>query len=75
MEVLFDKQGGGWAIGTPSADGTPAADPFVQQLLQENAELRVKLERLTSINDRLGRKVKTLRDGVALISDQAKRGG
>ncbi len=75
MEVLFDKQGGGWAIGTPSADSTPAADPFVQQLLQENAELRVKLERLTSINDRLGRKVKTLRDGVALISDQAKRGG
>lgn len=72
MEVLFDKQGGGWAIGTPSADSTPAADPFVQQLIAENAKLRAERDQLESINARLSRKLATLRDGVAVLAERIK---
>ena len=72
MTVLIDSQGGAWAIGTPSADSTPAADPFVQQLVAENATLRAERDQLASINARLSRKLATLRDGVAVLAERIK---
>lgn len=61
---------------TPQVDFvvTPAADPFTQQLIQENADLRIQLEQLTAINKKLSRKATTLREGIALISSQLKKG-
>ncbi len=38
-------------------DSTPAADPFVQQLVAENAQLRAERDQLASINARLSRKL------------------
>ncbi len=53
-------------------DSTPAADPFVQQLLAENAKLRAERDQLASINARLSRKLATLRDGVAVLAERIK---
>ena len=56
----------------PQSDSTPAADPFVQQLVAENAKLRAERDQLTSINARLSRKLATLRDGVAVLAERIK---
>ena len=61
----------GWQIA-PQSDSTPAADPFVQQLVAENAELRAERDQLASINARLSRKLATLRDGVAVLAERIK---
>ena len=53
-------------------DSTPAADPFVQQLLTENAKLRAERDQLESINARLSRKLATLRNGVAVLAERIK---
>ncbi len=70
--MLIDNQGGAWGIGTPSVDFTPAADPHVQQLVAENAELRAERDQLASINARLSRKLATLRDGVGVLAERIK---
>ncbi|MBP6440593.1 MAG: hypothetical protein KA259_03225 [Caldilineaceae bacterium] len=57
---------------TPQMDSTPAADPFVQQLVAENATLRAERDQLESINARLSRKLATLRDGVAVLAERIK---
>ena len=54
------------------SDSTPAAAPFVQQLLAENAKLRAERDQLESINARLSRKLATLRDGVQVLAEQIK---
>ncbi len=56
----------------PQVDFTPAADPFVQQLVAENATLRAERDQLASINARLSRKLAALRDGVAVLAEQIK---
>ena len=56
----------------PQSDSTPAADPFVQQLVAENAQLRAERDQLASINARLSRKLATLRDGVAVLAERFK---
>jgi len=56
----------------PQSDSTPAADPFVQQLVAENAQLRAERDQLTSINARLSRKLATLRDGVQVLAERIK---
>lgn len=56
----------------PQSDSTPAADPFVQQLVAENAKLRAERDQLASINARLSRKLATLRDGVAVLAERIK---
>ena len=56
----------------PQSDSTPAADPFVQQLIAENAKLRAERDQLASINARLSRKLATLRDGVAVLAERFK---
>ena len=56
----------------PQMDSTQAADPFVQQLIAENAQLRAERDQLTSINARLSRKLATLRDGVAVLAERIK---
>jgi transposase-like protein len=56
----------------PQMDSTQAADPFVQQLIAENAQLRAERDQLTSINARLSRKRATLRDGVAVLAERIK---
>ncbi len=61
----------GWQIA-PQMDSTPAADPFVQQLVAENAELRAERDQLASINARLSRRLATLRDGVAVLAERIK---
>lgn len=61
----------GWQVA-PQSDSTPATDPFVQQLLSENAKLRAERDQLTSINARLSRKLATLRDGVAVLAERIK---
>lgn len=61
----------GWQI-IPQSDSTPAADPFVQQLVAENAQLRAERDQLVSINARLSRKLATLRDGVAVLAERIK---
>ena len=61
----------GWQIA-PQSDSTPAADPFVRQLLAENATLRAERDQLASINARLSRKLATLRDGVAVLAERIK---
>lgn len=53
-------------------DSTPAADPFVQQLLAENAKLKAERDQLELINARLSRKLATLRDGVAVLAERIK---
>lgn len=53
-------------------DSTPAADPFVQQLVAENAQLKTERDQLATINDRLNRKLETLRDGVAVLAKRIK---
>ena len=59
-------------IIAPQSDSTPAADPFVQQLLAENEKLRAERDQLESINARLSRKLATLRDGVAVLAERIK---
>ncbi len=54
------------------SDSTPAADPFVQQLVEENAKLRAERDQLASINARLSRKLATLRDGVEVLAERIK---
>lgn len=54
------------------SDSTPAADPFVQQLITENAKLRAERDQLASINAKLSRKLATLRDGVAVLAERIK---
>ena len=61
----------GFALA-PQADSTPAADPFVQQFITENAKLRAERDQLASINARLSRKLATLRDGVAVLAERIK---
>ena len=56
----------------PQSDSTPAADPHVQQLVAENAELRAERDQLALINARLSRKLATLRDGVAVLAERIK---
>ena len=56
----------------PQSDSTPAANPFVQQLVAENATLRAERDQLASINARLSRKLATLRDGVAVLAERIK---
>ena len=56
----------------PQSDSTPAADPFVQQLVAENAQLRAERDQIASINARLSRKLATLRDGVAVLAERFK---
>jgi hypothetical protein len=59
-------------FSVPQADITPAADPFVQQLITENAQLRAERDQLTVINARLGRKLATIRDGVMVLAERIK---
>ncbi len=61
----------GFALA-PQSDSTPAADPFVRQLVAENAKLRAERDQLTSINARLSRKLATLRDGVQVLAERIK---
>ena len=61
----------GWQI-SPQSDSTPAADPFVQQLIAENAKLKAERDQLESINARLSRKLATLRDGVQVLAERIK---
>ena len=61
----------GFAIA-PQMDSAPAADPFVQQLVAENAQLRAERDQLASINARLSRKLATLRNGVAVLAERIK---
>ena len=56
----------------PQSDSTPAANPFVQQLVAENATLRAERDQLASINARLSRKLATLRNGVAVLAERIK---
>ena len=56
----------------PQSDFTPAADPFVQQLVAENAKLRTERDQLALINARLFRKLATLRNGVAVLAERIK---
>ena len=56
----------------PQSDSTPAANPFVQQLVAENATLRAERDQLASINARLSRKLATLRDGVEVLAERIK---
>ncbi len=56
----------------PQVDFTAAADPFVQQLVAENATLRAERDQLASINARLSRKLATLRDGVEVLAERIK---
>ena len=56
----------------PQSDSTPAADPFVQQLITENARLRAERDQLATINDRLSRKLATLRDGIGVLAERIK---
>ena len=56
----------------PLADSTPAADPFVQQLVAENAKLKNERDQLALINARMSRKLATLRDGVAVLAKRIK---
>ena len=51
-------------------DNTPAADPFVQQLVAENAKLRAERDQLESINAGLSRRLAILRSGVAVLVGQ-----
>ena len=57
---------------TPHLDSTPAADPYVQQLVAENARLKTERDQLATINARLQQKLDTLRNGVAILSDRIK---
>ncbi len=66
-------------INAPQSDSTPAADPFVQQLISENAQLRAERDQaaterdqVKSINAKLSRKLATLRDGVAVLAERIK---
>ncbi len=63
----------------PQSDSTPAADPFVQQLIAENAKLKTERDQvaaerdqLASINARLSRKLATLHDGVQVLAERIK---
>ena len=56
----------------PQSDSTPAADPFVRQLVAENAKLKAERDQLELINARLSRKLATLRDGVAVLAERIK---
>ena len=56
----------------PQVDSTPAVDPFVQQLITENAQLRAERDQLTAINARLGRKLATIRDGVMVLAERIR---
>ena len=56
----------------PQSDFTPAADPFVQQLVAENAKLRSERDQLALINARLSRRLATLRNGVAVLAERIK---
>ena len=59
-------------VVAPQSDSTPAADPFVQQLVAENAALRAERDQLASINARMARKLATLRNGVKVLAEQIK---
>lgn len=61
----------GWQVA-PQSDSTPAADPFVQQLVAENAQLRAEHDQIASINARLSRKLATLRNGVEVLAERIK---
>lgn len=54
------------------SDSTPAADPFVQQLVAENATLRAERDQLATLNASLSRKLATLRDGVRVLAERIK---
>ncbi len=63
----------------PQSDSTPAADPFVQQLVAENAALKEERDRavaerdqLAAINARITRRLATLRDGVEVLAERIK---
>ena len=58
----------------PQVDFTPAADPFVQQLLDENAQLKAERDKLTAINEKLTKRLTALRNGVAAQVKQIKEG-
>lgn len=73
--IYIDKQGGAWAIGAPSVDFTPAADPHVQALVTENAQLKAERDQLASINARLTRKLANLRDGIGVLAERIKERG
>lgn len=57
----------------PQFDSTPAADPFVQQLIAENARLKEELDRLVAINAKMERKLTVLRNGVEVLAERARK--
>lgn len=56
----------------PRVDFTPAADPHVQALVTENAQLKAERDQLASINARLTRKLANLRDGIGVLAERIK---
>ena len=60
---------------TPAMDSTPAADPFVQQLLADKADLQQLLEHSEARNDAFARRLalhKEIYDKIAQIVQESK---
>lgn len=53
-------------------DSTLGGDPFVQQLVSENARLKSERDRLVAINARMMNRIIALRSGVEAVSVFAK---
>ena len=60
---------------TPQVDITPAADPFVQQLLRENEELKAERDQLLAVKARLERRLAIARDGIQVLADRIREEG
>lgn len=60
---------------TPQVDITPAGDPFVQQLLRENEELKAERDQLLAVKARLERRLAIARDGIQVLADRIREEG
>lgn len=59
-------------IPTPQVNITPADNPFVQQLLRENQELKAERDQLLAVKARLERRLSIARDGIQVLADRIR---